>query len=180
MKDRKVAGRYARALLGTLPQEGAVESADAFLAMLREMFDSSDAFRDLLLNPAVPRSMRKSALRRIAEDAEMPPQMGNFLATIVDHNRSSALPLIAALFHEERENRAGIVAAEIVTAQPLSDEMRQRTLEAIERMTGRRVRLGTRIEPEILGGAVTRIGSTIYDGSLRTQLAQLRRGLTQD
>jgi F-type H+-transporting ATPase subunit delta len=180
MKDRKLAGRYARALLSVLPDERAAESADRFLDAVRVTFGESPEFRDLLLNPAVPRGLRKTALRTIAERADMPLQVANFLSIVVDHNRTSALPSIAEVFHEERQGRTGVVPAEITTARPLSDELWERTVQALERMTGKKVLLGARTEPGILGGAVTRIGSTVYDGSLRTQLAQLRRSMTRD
>lgn len=180
MKDRKLASRYARALLGALPEDREAEAADHFLGALRGAFDESAKLRDLLLNPAVGRPTRKSALRRMAEQAGAPPRLASFLCVVIDHNRAAALPTIAEVFHEEREARVGVVPAEITTARPLGEDLRRRAQRALERMTGRRVRLGLRTEPAILGGAVTRIGSTVYDGSLRTQLSQLRRSLVQD
>jgi len=180
LKDRKLASRYARALLGALPDDREAEVADGFLQALHRAFAESAKLRDLLLNPAVARSERKAALRRMAEPAGGPARLANFLSIVVDHNRAAALPAIAEVFHEEREARAGVVPAEIVTARPLGEDLRRRAEQALQRMTGRRVRLGMRTEPAILGGAVTRIGSTIYDGSLRTQLSQLRRSLVLD
>jgi F-type H+-transporting ATPase subunit delta len=180
MRDRKLATRYARALLESLPAEPQAERADEFLTALREALEESADLRGLLFDPAVPRATRKSVLRKLAEDNLTPPQVGNFLATVVDHNRAASLPSIAEVFRELREERAGILPAEIATARPLSDDLKERTLRALERMTGRKVRLTTRVEPELLGGAVTRIGSEIQDGSLRTQLAQLRRRMLQE
>ena len=180
MTDRKLASRYARALLASLPNDQSAEDADRFLTAIREALDESAEFRDLLLNPAVPKSTRESVLRSLADQSEMPPQVGNFLATIVDHNRASSLRSIAQLFHEEREVALGIVAAEITTAWPLNDALKERALRTLEQMTGRQVRLTTQLEPALLGGAVTKIGSKVYDGSLRSQLAQLRRRMTQE
>jgi F-type H+-transporting ATPase subunit delta len=180
MKDRKLATRYARALLESLPDDRGAEAADGFLTALREAIEESADLRGLLFDPAVPRATRESVLRKLAEDSDMPPQVGNFLATVVEHNRAAALPSIAAVFHERREERAGIVPAEIATAEPLPDDLKRRTLQALEKMTGRKVRLITRVEPDLLGGAVTRIGSEVHDGSLRTQLALLRRRMLQE
>ena len=70
--------------------------------------------------------------------------------------------------------------AEITTAWPLANDLKERTLRALEQMTGRKVRLTTHVDPEILGGAVTKVGSNIYDGCLKTQLDQLRRKMTQE
>ena len=180
MRDRKLASRYARALLASLPDKHAAEDADHFLAAIREALAESPEFRDLMHNPAVPKSTREEILRSLAKESGMPQQVGNFLATVVDHSRSSSLASIAEVFHEEREAAAGVVPAEITTAWPLTEELKQRTLRALRSMTGREIRLTTKLEPAILGGAVTKIGSKIYDGSLRTQLAQLRRRMSQE
>lgn len=180
MKDRKLATRYARALLDSLPNAVEAETADRFLQALREALDESADLRGLLFDPAVPRATRKSVLRSLASENHMPQQIGNFLATVIDHNRAAALPSIAEVFHERREERAGVLPAEISTAWPLSEQLKQRTLEALEKMTGRKVRLTAKLDPELIGGAVTRIGSEVHDGSVRTQLAQLRRRMLQE
>jgi len=180
MKDRKLATRYARALLASVTDETAADKIDSFLMALRAAFDESADLRGLLFDPVVPRATRKSVLRALADQNDMPREVGNFLATIVDHNRAASLPSIVEVFHEEREKRIGVVPAEITTAWPLPDELKRRTLEALERMTGRKVRLTAQVEPDLIGGAVTRIGSEVHDGSLRTQLARLRRRMMQE
>ena len=91
MKDRKVATRYARALLASLPDNETAEKADRFLEAIRGAIEESAEFRDMLLDPAVPRNVRTSVLRTLAEQNEMPHQVGNFLATVVEHQRASAL-----------------------------------------------------------------------------------------
>jgi F-type H+-transporting ATPase subunit delta len=179
MKDRKLATRYARALLASLPAEQA-EQADRFLTALREATDQSAEFRDLMLDPAVPRTTRNSVLRALAEQHDMPRLVLNFLATVVDHNRTSSLPSIAEVFREERERAAGILPAEITTAVPLTDDLRERTRLALEQATGQKIRLTAKTDNGLIGGAVTRVGSTVYDGSLRTQLNRLREKMTQE
>ena len=180
MKDRKLATRYARALLASLPDAETATQADRFLKAVREAMTESQDFRDLVFDPAVPRTVRRSVLCVLAEQNEMPVQVRNFMATVVDHNRASSLPSISEVFHEERERQAGIVPAEITTAWPLTDDLKQRTLQTLEQVTGRKVRLSTKVEPELLGGAVTRVGTMVHDGSLRTQLKQLRQRMIQE
>ncbi len=175
MKNRKLALRYAHALLAALPDAREQEAAATFLDALAEAMQTSRELRDLLLDPAVPRSSRKSALRALAAQRGMPERVGNFLGLVVDHGRVPDLPAIAQVFREARENAAGIVPASITTAAPLSDELKQRARAALENLTGRQVHLSCEVEPALLGGAVTRIGSQVYDGSLRTQLVNLRR-----
>ena len=180
MKDRQLASRYARALLESLPNKDANGEVDAFLGSVGDALQESREFRDLLFDPAIPRSTRETVLRSLAEQAGMTAQVANFFSAVVNHNRTTSLPSIAKVFHEEREAAMGVVPADITTAQPLSDDLKQRTLRTLEQITGRKVRLASQVDPEILGGAVTKIGSTVYDGSLRTQLAQLRRKMTQE
>jgi F-type H+-transporting ATPase subunit delta len=180
MTDRKLASRYARALLSSLSDSHLAEQADRFLNAIREALYESAEFRDLLYDPSVPRATRAQVLRTLADQAQMPAQVANFMATIVDHNRTTSLPSIAELFHEVREEAAGIVPAEITTATPMSGELKERTMRALEQMTGRKVRLTAHVDPEILGGAVTQVGSNVYDGCLKTQLDQLRRKMTQE
>jgi F-type H+-transporting ATPase subunit delta len=181
VKDRKLATRYARALLDALRSDpAAAERADEFLTALSSAMAESAGLRGRLLDPAVPRSERIGTLRALAGESGLPREIGNFLSAVVEHNRVGSLASIAEVFHEEREAAMGIVPAEIRTASPLPDDLRDRARRALERLTGRKVRLTTEVEPALIGGAVTRVGSQIYDGSLRTQLAQLRRKMTEE
>jgi F-type H+-transporting ATPase subunit delta len=125
MKDRKLAKRYARALLTALPDLSTAQEADRFLSALREAMESSADFRDLLLDPAVSRPRRTGILRDLARSGEQPPQVENFLATIIDHNRVASIPSIAVVFHEELEHKMGILSAELVSAAPLGASDRQ-------------------------------------------------------
>lgn len=180
MKDRKLAVRYAKALLSVMTDPSAADSADGFLTAIATAMSASSEFRYLMLDPAVAADDRTAVLRELATSKGQPVEMGNFLATLIDHNRAAAMPSIAAVFHEERERAAGIVPAEITTADPMDESLIQLARQAIEKMTGRKVRLTCRVEPDLVGGAVTRIGSRVYDGSLKTQLQNLRSELAQE
>ena len=180
MKDRKLAVRYARALFAAYPDPAQNEPIARFLITLGESICGSRELRDRLLDPAVSRARRKAVLTGLAQQAGLPQGVSNFLTTLVNNNRVAALATIATVFEELREHAAGIAPAEITTAVPLSDDQRQRAERAVEKLTGLNVRLTCKVEPEMIGGAVTRIGSTIYDGSLRTQLQQLRRRMAEE
>jgi F-type H+-transporting ATPase subunit delta len=179
MKDRKLAFRYARALLSVVHDPGTAERIDDFLTALVQALEDSPDLRSAMLDPAVPRSARTKLLRSMVEQNGLPTEVGNFFATLVDNNRIGALDAIAAVYHEERERRQGIVAAEMMTATPISEETKQRARGALERLTGATVRLTCSVEPDLIGGAVTKIGSTVYDGSLRSQLEQLKRKMAE-
>ena len=180
MKNRKLASRYARALLDSLPEPRALEAADGFLTALAAAMEQSRELRDILLDPAVPRSSRKAVLRSLAEQHDVPPRLKNFLDVIVDHGRTPELPVIARVFHEAREQELGIVPASITTAAPLQDDLKRRAGQALEKLTSRKVSLTYEVEPALIGGAITQIGSKVYDGSLRTQLARLRQSMAEE
>jgi len=180
MKDRKLAVRYARALFAAYPDPVGNEAISRFLINLGESIGGSRELRDRLLDPAVARPKRAAVLTEVAQQAGLPQGISNFLTTLVNNNRIAALPAIAAVFEEMREQALGIAPAEITTATPLTDDQRQRAQQAMQKLTGLDVRLTCRVEPEMIGGAVTRIGSKVYDGSLRTQLQQLRRRMAEE
>ncbi len=180
MKDRRLASRYARALLAALASSAAADSADEFLAALADALRRSPELRDVLVNPAVPRSAKKAVLAALVEGRALPREVRGFLFVVVDHGRADVLPAIADAFREEKQRAEGIVPAAVTSAAPLAPETVERARVALEKLTGRKVRLTCAVEPSLLGGAVTRIGSVVYDGSLRTQLAALRRRMAEE
>jgi F-type H+-transporting ATPase subunit delta len=180
MTDRKLAARYARALLATLPDTERAATADAFLDALAKQIETTRSLRDVLLNPAYPRSVRKKAMAELAAAHGVAPEVGRFLGILLDNGRLLLLPTIARTFRQEREAAAGIVEATITTPEPLTHDLRQKAEATLARLTGRRVRLEEQVDPSLLGGAVTRVGSMVYDGSLKTQLARLRRRMSQE
>ncbi len=180
MFDKKVAKRYARALLAALRNPQDSENADQLLTALSTALTQSRELRSLFLNPAVSSVAKTKALVALARQAGGSPLVERFLKLVVDNRRIPALPSIAAVFHAERESALGIVPATVTTAAPLSEDMVAKLRSGLERLTGRQVRLNREIDPAILGGAITKIGSTVYDGSLRTQLTDLRRSMVQE
>jgi F-type H+-transporting ATPase subunit delta len=180
MRDRKLATRYARALLAALPDLDIADSTESFLRHLAEAMDASAELRDALLNPGVPRTTRKRALKSLAESAGMPAHVSKFLEVVVDHNRVAALPSIARMFREAIEQARGIVPATLTTASPLEADLEARARAALEKLTGRKIRLSLLVDPALIGGAVARVGNAVYDGSLRTQLAVLKRRMAEE
>jgi len=179
MRDRKLATRYARALLATL-DAGQAQNVDAFLAALSQAITTSRDLRDVLLNPGIPRAARTAVLVALAKQHDMPAEVGSFMRVVVAHGRAGNLPEIATAFGEAREEAAGIVPVELQTAAPLPQDLQNRARSILEKLTGKQVRLRFRVDPSRLGGAVAKIGSKVYDGSLRTQLDILRRRMTAE
>jgi F-type H+-transporting ATPase subunit delta len=180
MRDRKLATRYARALLGALPDASSQDQADSFLSALAASMRGNPELRGFLLNPASPTSAKKSLLERLCASRDVPARVATFLAMILDHGRVGNLASIAEVFHAEREAAQGTISATLTTATPMTPELAARATAALERLAGRKVNLETRIDPALLGGAVATVGSMIYDGSVKTQLARLRRTMGED
>jgi F-type H+-transporting ATPase subunit delta len=180
MKDRKLATRYARALLGALPDAPTQDLVDTFLAALAASMRTNAEFRAFLLNPANPASAKKAVLEQLATARGVPPRVATFLAMVVDHGRLTNLASIADVFHVEREVAQGSVSATLTTAAPVTPELTARAAAALERLAGRKVNLKSEVDPALLGGAIAKVGSMVYDGSLKTQLARLRRTMGEE
>jgi F-type H+-transporting ATPase subunit delta len=179
MKDRKLAFRYARALLAAVEQGEAARRVESFLLGIGETMKRSREMRELLLDPAVSKAKRMKMITDLAERYNMPREVHRFMDTVVDHRRVKNIPEIAELFRELREEADGIVPASVTTATPMDDAMTARVRSTLEKITGKNIRLEVRVDPALIGGAVTRIGSMVYDGSLETQLKMLRNQLVE-
>ena len=180
MKDRKLATRYARALLGALRESEAQRLADEFLAALADGVKTNAELRGFLLDPATPPKSKKALLERLGAPRGLPGGVLTFLGLLVDNGRLAAVPSIAEVFHLEREAAQGEVSATLTTAAPLAPELRARATGALEKLSGRKVNLKVEVDPRLLGGAVAQIGSMVYDGSIKTQLTRLRRTMGEE
>jgi F-type H+-transporting ATPase subunit delta len=178
-----VAARYANALAdvvtGTasaLKPEQAVVELRAFEATLRDSAELHNA----LITPAVPGSRKKAVVGRIAGLLELSRITRNFLFVLVDHRRITLLSDIIRTFEEVVDARLGYAQAEVSSAADLNDGERRTLTAQLERLTGKRIRMRFSLDPALIGGAVARIGSTVYDGSVRGQLASLERRLSAE
>ncbi|MBD3869143.1 MAG: ATP synthase F1 subunit delta [Acidobacteria bacterium] len=179
MKDRKLAFRYARALLSSVGPGEPARQVERFLLGVGKTMEESREMREVLLDPAVAKADRMKLLTDLAGHYDMPVEVHRFMDTVVEHRRIRNIPEMAELFRELREAADGIVPASVTTATPMDDAMTARVRLALEKMTGKNVRLTVLVDPGLIGGAVTRIGSMVYDGSLETQLKMLRNQLVE-
>src|SRR5262245_43874059 len=180
MTDRKLATRYARALLAALPDASSQNAAGSFLEALAETLATDASLRKALVDPAISSSAKSKMLEGLIGGRGLPRQVGGFLATVVANGRVAALPSMALAFREERERAQGIVTGTLTTAAPIGDELASRAAAALSRLAGRRVQLRLRVDRELLGGAVAQVGSMVYDGSVRTQLDRLKQRIAKE
>jgi F-type H+-transporting ATPase subunit delta len=169
----QVARRYAEALSAAL-DESALARASEQLSTLARMVAESNELRAVLSNPAIPSQRRTELVRSLLEGLQPSPQMTRFVEAI---GRNERLPLIGEISDEVArflDERRGRVQAEVTTAKPLDEAHRAKIQAALGKLTGRTVHLAEKVDPALIGGVVTRIGSTVYDGSLKSRLAGLK------
>ncbi|WP_158792330.1 ATP synthase F1 subunit delta [Granulicella sp. L60] len=137
----------------------------------------SRELREVLMNPSIPNADKLKVLDAISVRIGMFPQVRNFLAVIMEHQRLAELDEILSEYHLVADEQAGMAEAEITSAHPLNDQDRVELEAQVSRLAGGSVRATYREDATLLGGAVVRIGSTVYDGSVRAQLQQLKQKL---
>jgi len=174
-----VASTYARAFADVVFEERLdAARATAGLRSIAALFEESVELRRVWENPAVPAEQKRKLLDAIVQREGIDRPVRNLVAVLIDHRRLPFLPRIVEQFAKELDARAGFAEAEISSARELGDAER-RTLEAqIEKTTGKKVRARYGLDASLLGGAVVRVGSTIYDGSVKGQLEKIKEAIS--
>lgn len=173
-----MAKRYAKALLEAAAEAGVLEQVAADLEALSPHFAGKEV-AGFFANPAVPRARKEAALTAAAERASASPLSVSLLRLLVARERVGLLPDIARLFRDLADERTGRVRAEVTAAVPLPAASLEALAAQLSAATGRQVHLTPRVDPTVLGGLVARVGSTLYDASLRTQLRRMREVLSK-
>src|SRR5271166_4486385 len=173
-----VSSRYARALVEVvleqrLDADVAREQLNSFAEAVRESAD----LRRVWESPAVPAEQKRALLDGIVSQMQAFKAIRNFMAVIIDHRRIPMLGDIVRQFGIELDAQLGFVEAEISSARQLSADEKRGLESQVERMTGKKVRSHYASDPGLLGGVVVRVGSTIYDGSVRGQLEKMKQEL---
>jgi F-type H+-transporting ATPase subunit delta len=179
MRSSAAARRYARALFSLAEETGAIAQVRGELARIAELFDSEPALRNALFRPLHPVAERRAVLRSLCEHLSLMPTVRNFFAYAIDQRRLVDFDAIRAEFERLADAAAGLVKARVTAAAPLDDAQRARLQDALAARTGRTVELEVSVDPSLIGGAVATIGNVVFDGSLRTQLHQLRASLSR-
>ncbi|MFB3812942.1 MAG: ATP synthase F1 subunit delta [Terriglobales bacterium] len=148
------------------------------LRSLVEVVSASEELRRVWESPAVSHAEKVRLLDSIAQRAGFSPAVRNFMAVLIEHGRTSALLQIQRQLEHELNERLGYVEADITSARELGEDEKRALETQIARLTGRKVRPRYATCSDVLGGAIVRIGSTIYDGSLRGQLRRMKEQLS--
>ncbi len=177
MAGRAAARRYARALFQLARDGDQVSAVSGELASLKRALDESSELQSVLLQPLHPASQRRAVLSAVAESMNASTLLRSFYSFLIDQRRLVDLDAIVEEYERLAAEQAGVTQAEIVSARPLSDAQRDRLTRALSQRTGQQLELEVSVDPDLLGGVVAKVGDLVFDGSLRTQLQQLKAGL---
>jgi F-type H+-transporting ATPase subunit delta len=176
-----VANRYAQALVDVVMAPGSPLKPEDAVAQLRAVdaiFQESLELRNAMLTPAIQNSRKRAVMAKLLEEAGGgSPLIRNFIYVLIDHRRIAIIGEIREAFELRLDERLGFARAEVTSAAPLDQRVGSNLESQLSRLTGKRMRLRFDVDPALLGGVVARIGSTVYDGSVRGELRQLAKML---
>ncbi len=176
-----VATRYASALADVVSAGGSsLAGVPQELKAFQSTMDSSPELQNALATPAVPASRKKAVVDRLGNDLGLSRISRNFLFVLVDKRRMTLLPAILHSLELILDERMGFARADVASARELSEPQRAALSTQLERLTGKRIRMHFSVDGDMIGGVVARIGSTVYDGSVRGQLHALERKLSAE
>ncbi len=176
------AARYARAFADVVLSPGRSldpSSAVAQLHAIEAVVDQSSDLRHVLNSPAVENSRKRAIVARFADDLGLAPLTRNLLFVLIDHGRVALIPQIIESFEAEIDERLGFARAEVASARALETGQQAAIEAGLAQASGKQVRARYQVDPSLIGGVVARIGSTVYDGSIRGQLDNMRREIAQ-
>lgn len=181
MTARGSANRFARALFDVAFKENAdLDAIEQQLSGLSSLVASHSSLQRALMNPSVPAAKKRAVLEALFQQGGQPhPILAKLLALLADSDRLTLLPELAPAFERRLMDHRRVVRAELSTAVEIPGDRVEELRSGLARATGRDVQIETRVDPALIGGAVARIGSTVYDGSVTTQLRKLKQSLIE-
>jgi len=174
MSIQTIARRYSSALADVVLDRGEAKEVQQELQQWSDLILSNASLQEVFRNPTIPLDQKRAVLRQLIDRVKPRPTTANFLKVLLQNQRLTELPEINRKFTDTLDERAGMVAATVTTARPVPNEIQARLIEKLTSVTQQKVRLNFEQDPELIGGLVTRIGSTVYDGSVRSQLEQIK------
>ena len=174
-----IARRYARALFSLSVEMNRVEPWARSLEAIHAALASSPELRDVLTNPVYPKEQRRAVVEGLSSALSLEKEPASLLFLLADRNRLARLAAVVDVFRDLADRHLGRLRAKVTSAVPLDDETARAIAEKLSQATKAKVLLDRVVDPAILGGLVTQVESLVYDGSVRTQLEDLRKHLKQ-
>ena len=176
--DLRAARRYSKALFNLARERNELDEIDASLAVVTQTASASPELMTVLHHPLITRERKKEVLAQVFS-GQIQPDVQNFLFLLVERDRASIIPNVAQEFARLVDEYRMVTDAEVVSAVPLSEEQQNAVVQRLQASTGYTIRLQTRVDENILGGLVIRVGDKLMDGSVATQLQKMREQLKQ-
>ena len=174
MKQTILAKRYAKAIFTIGQEQGNYEQYHEVLQGLAGLFAETPEFADALTNPLYPMEVKEKVMTGIVASMGVDTVMGNFLNLLVQKKRAEILPEIADAYKTMVDEAKNISHGNVISAVELSDELKANIQTVLEKLTGKKVKLTTSVDPSIVGGIIAKVGDLELDGSIKTQLAGLK------
>ena len=168
-----LAGRYASALFDLARDEKQIDAVGRSLEALNQALADSRDFDQLVISPLIDREDAANAFAAVAEQLALDPITSNFLGVLAMNGRKAELRGVIRAFRKLAANHRGETTAEVVSAHPLNDDQIEKLKSQLRGRAGRDVAIEARVDPNILGGLVVKLGSQMIDASLRTKLNRL-------
>jgi F-type H+-transporting ATPase subunit delta len=172
-----IARRYAKALFSLAVETNRVEAWANILLSLKAAVEGSPDLRDVLSNPVYSKEQRRAIVEKLAAALSLDPEPRGLLLLLGDRNRLGYLSAVVDTFHDFADAHLGRLRAKVTSAVKLEDAAAQAIADKLSQATQAKVLLDRVVDPAILGGVVAQVGSIVYDGSVRTQLEDLRAQL---
>jgi F-type H+-transporting ATPase subunit delta len=179
MSTRASAARYAKALFDVAITEATPEQAEKELTAFSDLVRGHADLGQALGSPAIPAARKAAIVGQLLDRQQPSSPVRKLLLLLAERDRFDLLPDLVDVYHERVMEHLKVVQAEVTTAAPLPADQAAQLQQRLGKMIGRTVTLTTKVDPALIGGMVTRIGSTVYDGSVATQLATLRQRLNE-
>lgn len=177
MSVTTIANRYARALADVITERGEMKEVVAELNDFSTLLSQHEHLRGVFASPVIPIERKRNVLNELLSRLSLRPTSGNFLQLLLSNLRLHNLDQMMVALSRELDIRTNVVLAEVTTAREINDQEKALLRDKLKTATGKDVRLQFRTDPNLIGGVVTRIGSVIYDGSIKNQLAQMKQKL---
>lgn len=177
MVTGSVSRRYAKALFSLALESGRVETWTESLHSFRDAIRGAPDLRDVFANPVYSREQRRAIVQGLAGALALDAEVANLLGLMSDRRRLDQIEGVVATFEALADAHLGRIRAKVISAVPLEAAAVQALGDKLSRATSRQVLLERAIDPSLLGGAVAQVGNIVYDGSVRTQLEDMRMAL---
>jgi F-type H+-transporting ATPase subunit delta len=163
------------ALADVVTARGEAQEVRDELTAWDALMRSNPQLLEVFRHPTIPQEQKRRLLDELIRRTRPRPTTANFLKVLLQNHRLAELSEVSTQFAQELDRRSGVVTAQVTTARPLGADAQEALRARLGELTSSRVRLEFEVDEELIGGVVTRIGSTLYDGSVRGQLQQIRQ-----